>query len=239
MIFRKKDGRLLLDLCFQEHWKKGAKSDDLAEGINRQRYRQCYKQTQHLKNRKLIFENINIDDDPTAIEFFDDFSQLMNNAEFPSKHILHQEGEICDKLFIIHQGLVRAFYYKDGKDITAHFAIENTSITAIDSFIQNKKSKYTIEVLENTNLSWVTHKEWYELLSNKPHYEKYARLFLENIYIDIAERIEDLLFYTAKERYEKIAIKFPSLLQRVNLGHIASYIGITQETLSRIRAENK
>jgi CRP-like cAMP-binding protein len=184
----------------------------------------------------LIFEKLNLSDKHSA-EFFQDISKLMNFQEFSNKHVLHTEGEVCDKIYIIHKGIARAYYYKEGKDITAHFAVENTSITAIDSFIQRKKSRYNIELLEDTSLSFISYNEWQNLLTEKSHYEKYARIFLENIYIDIAERIEDLLFHTAKERYDKITVKFPNLLQRVNLGHIASYIGITQETLSRIRAE--
>jgi len=184
----------------------------------------------------LIFDNLNLSDQISS-DFFEDFSKLMTFQELPSKYLLHREGTICDQFFILHKGLARAYYHKDAKDITAHFAIENTTITAIDSFIQRKKSRYNIELLEDTSLSYINHNEWKKLLEDKPHYEKYARIFLENIYIDIAERIEDLLFHSAKERYVKLNNKFPSLQQRVNLGHIASYIGITQETLSRIRAE--
>ncbi|MGA9637619.1 Crp/Fnr family transcriptional regulator [Flavobacterium sp.] len=184
----------------------------------------------------MIFDNLNLSDQISA-DFFDDFSKLMTFQELPSKHLLHCEGTICNHFFIIHKGLARAYYHKDTKDITAHFAIEKTSITAIDSFIQRKKSRYNIELLEDSSLSYINYDDWKKLLEDKPHYEKYARIFLENIYIDIAERIEDLLFYSAKERYEKLTHKFPSLQQRVNLGHIASYIGITQETLSRIRAK--
>ncbi|MBL4649976.1 MAG: hypothetical protein JKY03_09605 [Aureispira sp.] len=75
------------------------------------------------------------------------------------------------------------------------------------------------------------------MLDQNPTYEKFVRLFLEQIYIDLAERVEDLLFYNAKDRYDNLMLKNPSLFQRVNLGHIASYIGVTQETLSRIRAQ--
>ncbi|WP_129538625.1 Crp/Fnr family transcriptional regulator [Flavobacterium sp. 140616W15] len=184
----------------------------------------------------MIFNNLNFSDQISS-DFLEDFSKLMTFQELPSKHLLHHEGTICSQLFILHKGLARAYYYKDAKDITAHFAIENTTITAIDSFIQRKKSRYNIELLEDTSLSYINYNDWKKLLEDKPHYEKYARIFLENIYIDIAERIEDLLFHSAKERYAKLNNKFPSLQQRVNLGYIASYIGITQETLSRIRAE--
>jgi CRP-like cAMP-binding protein len=183
----------------------------------------------------LIFDNLNFSE-PISADFYEDFNKIMNFQELPNKHLLHSEGTICNRLFILHKGLARAYYHKETKDITAHFAIENTTITAIDSFIQRKKSRYNIELLEDSSLSYINHDDLKKLLEEKPHYEKYARIYLENIYIDIAERIEDLLFHSAKERYEKLTSKFPTLLQRVNLGYIASYIGITQETLSRIRA---
>ena len=188
------------------------------------------------KKCPLIFDNLDLSDKYSS-DFVKDFSDLMTFQELPSKHLLHSEGAICDCFFVIHKGLARAYYYKDAKDITAHFAIENTTITAIDSFIQRKKSRYNIELLEDTSLSYIRHDDWKKLLEDKPHYEKYARIFLEKIYIDIAERIEGLLFHSAKERYNKLTNEFPTLQQRVNLGHIASYIGITQETLSRIRAQ--
>lgn len=75
------------------------------------------------------------------------------------------------------------------------------------------------------------------MLKEKPHYEKYIRIFLEQIYIDLAERVEDLLFHSVKERYDKLIKNTPSLLQRMHLKHIASFIGITQKTLSRIRKQ--
>jgi CRP-like cAMP-binding protein len=185
----------------------------------------------------MIFEKIKQTQDLNVNDFLNDLKSLMTTENYPKSYLLHKENTICDKLFFINKGIARAYYFKEEKDITAHFALENGTITAIDSFIQRKKSRYNIEMLEDTTVSWVSYQNLQELLAEKPHYEKYIRLFLEQIYIDLAARIEDLLFHTAKERYDKIITNFPSLLQRVNLGHIASYIGITQETLSRIRAE--
>ena len=166
-----------------------------------------------------------------------DFQKIMKKQSFAKKEILHTEGSVCNHLFLIESGIARSFYYKDGKDITAHFAIENGTITAIDSFIQRKKSRYTIEVLEDSSILSISHEDLHKLLEEKPHYEKYVRLFLEQIYIDLADRIEDLLFHSAKERYDKLVKNTPNLLQRVHLKHIASFIGITQETLSRIRTQ--
>jgi CRP-like cAMP-binding protein len=166
-----------------------------------------------------------------------DLRNITTIHRFPKHHLLHQEGKICNHLYFIETGIARSYYHKDGKDITAHFAVENGGVTAIDSFIQRKKSRYNIEVLEDAVVHSMAHYDIHALLDQNPTYEKFVRLFLEQIYIDLAERVEDLLFYNAKDRYDNLMLKNPSLFQRVNLGHIASYIGVTQETLSRIRAQ--
>lgn len=139
-------------------------------------------------------------------------------------------------MYFVKFGVVRAFYHRDGKDVTAHIAIDQGAITAIDSFIQRKPSRYNIESLEDSTLIVLNYRELTQFLLENPQHERTARVFLEKIYIDLAERIESLLFHTAQERYEKLVKQNPSIVQRVNLGHIASYLGISQETLSRVRA---
>ncbi len=185
----------------------------------------------------MIFEKLKNINDPNIANLLSDFQKIMKQNTYSKKEILHEEGAICNHLYLIQKGVARSFYYKDGKDITAHFAVENGTITAIDSFIQRKKSRYNIELLEDSEVISISHQDMHTLLEEKPHYEKYVRLFLEQIYIDLAERIEDLLFHSAKERYDKLVKHTPNLLQRVSLKHISSYIGITQETLSRIRTQ--
>lgn len=184
----------------------------------------------------MIFEHGHVDKNTTLAQFYTDFEEIMQWHSYPKHHILHHEDTVCNDLYLIKTGIARAFYYKDGQDITAHFAFEKTTITAIDSFIQRKRSRYNIELLEDATLAKVSHKDLYGLLEKKPEYEKFVRIYLEQIYVDLAERVEDLVFNTAKERYNKLLAKYPEILQRVNLKHIASYVGITPETLSRIRA---
>ena len=186
----------------------------------------------------MIFNNINDIDNTTLAQLHSDFEKIIQRHSYPKHYLLQKEGTVCNHLFLIENGLARAFYYKDGQDITAHFAVEKTTTTAIDSFIQRKRSRYNIELLEDSEITFISHQDLHSLLEEKPHYEKFVRMFLEQIYIDLVERIEDLLFYTAKERYIKLIEKNPTLLQRASLKHIASYLGITQETLSRIRAKD-
>lgn len=174
--------------------------------------------------------------EPSNLElFYQAFESIMHSMKCSKYDRLHIEGKVCNHLFLIKKGIARAFYYKDGQDITAHFAPEGTMITAIDSFIQRKRSRYNIELLESAEIVSISHKDLHDLLAREPEHEKLVRLYLQDIYVELQQRLEDILFHTAKERYEKLIEKNPNLLQRVNLGYIASYLGVTQETLSRIR----
>jgi len=164
-----------------------------------------------------------------------DFNELMQPLFFLKGHILHAEYKVCKHSYFIKEGAARAYHFKDGKDITSHFAFEGEAITAIDS-LNGAKSKYNIELLEDSTLFSISYEDMENLYQKSILHERLGRLFLQQVYIDLVERIEDLQFHTAQERYEVLMKKHPKILQRVALKHISSYLGITQETLSRIRA---
>ena len=156
----------------------------------------------------------------------------------PKHYLLHKEGEICEKVYFVEEGLVRWFYYnRDGKDITDSFSGENSFITAFDSFFQRKPSRYYIELLEDSTVYSMTYDDLEDSFEKFREIEKVGRLILIQILEQALEKNSALQFHNAHERYDFITQKYPDLLQRVSLGHIASYLGITQETLSRIRAK--
>ncbi|MEM9649945.1 MAG: Crp/Fnr family transcriptional regulator [Bacteroidota bacterium] len=161
--------------------------------------------------------------------------ELMEQRNYPKNHLLHEQDTVCKEIFLIQEGLARTFFYKDGKDVTVHLASEGEIITAVDSIISLKKSRYHVELLEDSTVLSISYEALQGLLSQHPEYEKYVRLVLERMYTEGADRIEQFLFFSAKERYENLVRTRPQIIQRVNLGHIASYLGMTQETLSRIR----
>lgn len=168
-------------------------------------------------------------------------SELLNKSRkqhLPKHYLLSEAGEICQKLYFVEKGLVRWFYYnEDGKDITDSFGVENSFITAFDSFFQRKPSRYFIELLEDSTVYSMTYTDLETLFENFPEVERVSRLILIQILEQTLDKNAALQFHNAHERYEFITQKQPDLLQRVSLGHIASYLGITQETLSRIRAK--
>jgi CRP-like cAMP-binding protein len=163
---------------------------------------------------------------------------LFKREEFPKGHFLIQEGNICRHIFYVEKGLVRIYRHSDfGKEVTAFFMPENTFVTALDSFYQNKSTNYNFVLLEDSIVYSFKQSDFEEML-NKSHT---MTKFLFHTTFELSRRTTELLasvkFRTAEERYKILLQDYPFIFQRVQLGYIASYLGITQETLSRLRAE--
>jgi len=170
-------------------------------------------------------------------QVLEDFSGILTEKSYPKGFPLHREQNVCHELYFITSGAARSFYHKDGRDITAHFAIDLGVVTAADSFIRKKPSRYNVETLEQSTILSMSRTGLDDYLIQNPQYERTARLFLEELYMDLADRMASLMFFSAQERYQDLIRENPTIVQRVGLGHIASYLGITQETLSRVRAQ--
>ena len=163
--------------------------------------------------------------------------KVITKEDFPKGYLLHREGNVCRKLFFIQTGLARIFYYKDGKDITTSFVAENTFTTAVDSFFEQKPSRYNIELLEAGTVSWIGYDDLMQLFKESHAIERFGRMITTEFLKAYAERLTAIQFQTATERYQALQARHPNILSRVALGHIASYLGITQETLSRLRGK--
>jgi CRP-like cAMP-binding protein len=147
------------------------------------------------------------------------------------------EGKTCNQLYFLQQGALRGFYTLDGKEITHWFAFENDFVTSFHSFITQQPSVENIQLLEGCTL-WAITKEKHSSLFNQYHdIERLVRIAYEKYYIRLEERFINAQFKTATERYEQLLQQTPHIIERVSLGHIASYLGISQETLSRIRSK--
>lgn len=149
--------------------------------------------------------------------------------------LLVKEGQFADKAYFIGEGSLRAYYLKDGKDITDWFAFDNDFICAINSYFLNTPSEHFIEVLETSLLLEISRKQA-ELLAEKyPTFDKLSKIVLTKTILQQQQRIASIQFETAQQKYENLLRISPNITQKVPLMHIASYLGITLETLSRIR----
>lgn len=145
------------------------------------------------------------------------------------------EGNICRHLYFIQHGGVRGFYNLDGKEITHWFGFENDFVTSFHSYITNEPAVENIQLIEGSVL-WTISKNTLEgLFDQHRDIERMLRIIQERYYIRLEERFVNAQFKTATERYENLLQQSPHIIERVSLGYIASYLGISQETLSRIR----
>lgn len=155
--------------------------------------------------------------------------------DFRKNDLLLEEGQVCRQMFFLEKGCIRGFYNIDGKDISQWFGFENDFVTSFRSFITRSASSEYIQVVEDATLWSITKEQLENLLQQYPELEKMVRLIYEQYYIRLEERYSNAHFKSARERYDDLLEYSPHILQRMPLGYIASYLGISAETLSRIR----
>lgn len=149
--------------------------------------------------------------------------------------ILLKEGDYSETVYFIIEGSARAFYLKDGKDVSDWFAFENDFICSINSFFLDIPSPHYIETMEPATLLAIPKKQHEKLLYKHRDFERLGRLVVTKTMLQLQQRIMAVQFETAQQKYENLLTVKPDITQRVPLSHIASYLGITLETLSRIR----
>ena len=157
--------------------------------------------------------------------------------DLPKGHSLLRPGGVCQHFYFIERGLTRTYYLKDGKDITDWISTEGTIAVSIISFLTHLPDVRGIELLEPSLVWAVSHSDLEWLYSKYHEIERLGRLLMSAGIIQLQQRFDDLHFSTAHDRYQQLIATTPSLINRVPLGMIASYLGITQATLSRIRGQ--
>lgn len=173
---------------------------------------------------------------PTDV--LDDILPYFQHLEYPKNYFLLKQGRPCGHLWFLMKGSVRYFHTsEEGKEMNVWFSFDNDIVADAPSFVNQTPSNESIQLLEDSHLYAIDYTNSQYLLQKHHSFALWYIKMVERYYISqIEERISDLQFLNAKQRYEKLLAKFPGIGNRVSLGHIASYLNITQETLSRIRA---
>lgn len=156
---------------------------------------------------------------------------------FKKGELVHNADTICKNSYFIQKGLLRTYFIKDGKEISEYFSAENEWVNSPRSFMQQQSDIYYIDALEQTECLCLNVKDLVFLFDNFPEMERYARLSMGTAFGHFIERITSMRFTTAKEKYQHFCETYHDIYHRIPLGMVSSYLGITQETLSRIRAE--
>lgn len=166
-----------------------------------------------------------------------EISSLFIREELPKGHFLYKAGEVCHRIYYIESGLARVYYNTlNGKEITQWFFPENSFLTAVECFYNRKPTIVYCELLEDSVVYSIRYAEMEEMLSENHAMAQFAFHAVYALTRQLSEYITGIKFQSAEDRYNALMKDYPGIFQRVKLGHIASFLGITQETLSRIRA---
>lgn len=182
---------------------------------------------------KIILDKINELPDSSQSNITD----LVDEVEYPKGYRLLNANKVERDIYFIKKGIVRAYTNSSDEEITFWFGKEGDTIVSMKSYVDNQPGYENIELLENCILYKLNTTALNDLFVNDIHIANWGRKFAEQELLKTEERLIARQFKTASERYADLMKNNPELLQRVQLSHIASFLGITQVSLSRIRAK--
>ncbi|RWU10716.1 Crp/Fnr family transcriptional regulator [Pedobacter chitinilyticus] len=152
--------------------------------------------------------------------------------------ILLSQGELSQRTFFVVKGCLRIFFIDEaGHESTRYLAFENQFATALMSFINAAPSDEYVQAVETTEIYYITHKSFYHLLEVIPQWEKFYRMYLENAYVSNTKRLMSFLTQDALAKYHQLLEENPIIVQRLSNKMVASYLNISQETLSRLKSK--
>ena len=165
---------------------------------------------------------------------------ILESVLVPRKYakgtIILKEGEQCQSIIYIHRGLLRQFYFKNGKEVTEYLAVDGDIVMCIESLFKEEPSYLQVETLENTILYELPKQRLEQVALHNVNIQILYRKILEESLIISQVHADLLRFETAENRYRRMTRQMPQVVLRAPLVHIASYLQMTPETLSRVRA---
>lgn len=171
-------------------------------------------------------------------EVLEDVLGQFQHVEYPKNFLLLKSGKPCQQIWFMTKGAVRYFYTDDqGKEINTWLSLDEQIVTAAPSLVNQTPSQESIQLIEDSEMYSIEYAALKTLVQKHHSFALWYIKLVEFHYVSqIEDRIADLQFLDAKQRYQKLLSIYPNITNRVSLGNIASYLNITQETLSRIRS---
>ncbi len=151
-------------------------------------------------------------------------------------YFIEQEKK-CNTIAYINNGLFRIYYLKNGIEINTCFCFKNSIISSFESFIGNGNSTENIQAIESSEIVILSKKDLSKLYKLNPKWKALSQVLTEKECLRLSNRVNNLSFETALEKYHRLITNQPEIIKRVPLQYIASYLGVSRETLSRIRAK--
>ena len=169
-------------------------------------------------------------------EELDVLESILVPMKFAKGEMILSEGEVCENIYYIERGLIRQFYFKNGKQITEHLGEDRTIFMCIESLFREEPTKLQIEAIEPTTVYALPKRRLEQVALHNVNIQILYRKILEESLIISQVHADLVRFETAQDRYKKMCKLSPQVILRAPLVYIASYLQMTPETLSRVRA---
>lgn len=171
-----------------------------------------------------------------SIEGRRQLESILIRKEFPKGVIALNEGEVANEIVFVGKGMLRQFYYKNGKDVTEHFSYEGCILMCLESFLKQEPTRLIVETIESAVIYMFPYDMIQRLTKESWEINMFYRKILEYSLIVSQIKADSWRFETARERYNLLLERHPEIIKRAPLAHIASYLLMTPETLSRVRS---
>ncbi|MGZ3819461.1 MAG: Crp/Fnr family transcriptional regulator [Mucilaginibacter sp.] len=173
---------------------------------------------------------------PLTAESQTEFLNAWRHWSVSKDHLLVRESSVSNYIYFVEKGIARIFYHKNGKEVTEWIAMDEQFFLSLSSFYMRTPSRLIIQTLEPSEIYGIHHNDLMSLVDKYRDVERLLRNMMTGGFIMSQQRMFSMQFESAQQRYKMLLETQPSIIQRVPLSHIASFLGITPETLSRIRA---
>lgn len=186
-----------------------------------------------MKNLLVYLQSIH----PCSIALQNHLFTVLKVKELSRKEYLLKHGRVSKEICFIEKGLLRCFYFKDDKEVCSWFMKEGDVTIPVKSFFNQRSSNEIIQALEDCILYYITYDELQYIYKTYPEFNFISRVLIEQYYSLSEQRLYSIRMQRSYERYDFLMEQHPDLIQRVQSKYLASYLGITVETLSRIRSK--
>ncbi len=152
--------------------------------------------------------------------------------------IFINEGDIANHIYYIEKGMVRQFYFKNNRDLTEHISYEGKIVICLESYLRHEPTRLMAEALESSVLWRITYEDICTISAQSREIEIFYRKIFEKSLLSSQRKADNLRFEVAHDRYKRLMEEHPEIIKRAPLIHIASFLQMTPETLSRVRSGN-
>ncbi len=164
------------------------------------------------------------------------FGKILKRVNLQKKEFLIKAGNICNFIGIVQEGVLRTYVHNEAEEHNIDFHLPNSFVTGYKSFLTQTPTKAHIQALTDTTVYYISYSDYYNLLKESTDWYRFSKYIADTLFIIKCKRESSLLMESAIERYKLFLIEYPQIEQLVAQYHIASYLGIKPESLSRIKS---